>query len=72
MTIVKNEFQIPMKFYYVTSIFDQHIFDNETTVFLFFLDLPRNVFCFIIFSKCKKYCNFYFDDAFKIYCCALC
>ena len=36
MTIVKNEFRISMKFYYVTSIFDQHIFDNETTVFLIF------------------------------------
>ena len=37
-----------------------------------FLKFARNVFCFFIFSKWKKYCNLTFNDTFKMYCCALC
>ena len=37
-----------------------------------FWNFHRNVFCFFIFSKWKKYYNLTFDDTFKICCCALC
>ena len=57
-------------FYYVTSVSDLHIFNNEIH-FWFFWNLHGYGSCFLIFSKWKEYYNLPFDDAFKIYCCAL-
>ena len=55
------------KFYYVTNIYDLHIFEKETTALLmFFWNLHRNAFCFFIFSKWKKHYNPPFDDTFKM------
>ena len=55
-----------MKFYYVTNIFDLHIFDNETTSLWKNWNLHRNAFSLFIFSKWKKYHNLTFEDTFKM------
>ena len=58
-------------FYYVTNIFDLHIFENKTAALLiFFFNLHGYAFWFFIFSKWKKHDNLPFDDTFKMYCCA--
>ena len=57
-----------MKFYYVTNIFDLHIFDNETTALLNFFNFHGYAFCFFIFSESKKCYNLTFDYAFKMFC----
>ena len=47
-----------MKFYYITNIFDLHIFDNETRALLiFFWNLHRNAFCFFIFLTDRNITN---------------
>ena len=60
-----------MKFYYNTSIVDLRTFDNETMGSNddSFWNVPRNVFCFFIFSKWKKYYyNLNFDDTLILLC----
>ena len=62
-----------MKFYYVASIFDLKIFDNERLVVSKVFEICTEIYFFsLFFLKWKKYYNFTFDDTFKMYCCALC
>ena len=62
-----------MKFYYITNVLDQHIFDNETTALLKFFGIYTEMyFVSFFFVNEKKYCNLPFDDKFKMYYCTLC
>ena len=75
MTIVNNLkwiLSVLSNFFYVTNIFDLHIFENETAALLiFFLIWADMHFVSLFFSKRKKHYNLPFDDTFKMYSCAL-
>ena len=67
---VEGSYEVLLRLKYLWST---SIFENETTALLKHFEICTEMhFVSLSFIKWKKYYNFTFDDAFKMYCCALC
>ena len=59
-------------FYYVTNIFDLHIFNSETAALLNFFEICAYMhFVSLSFLSKRNITTSSFNDTFKMYCCTL-